>query len=134
MTQRHCVSSLSRDMLNHELPSLSPVSICWILNARPESNKVSVNKFPLQINSIASFWFDESNTSRYISLNILTFIILFCTSCGVSSFHQFLLHKNYCGKGGGETLYFLFCQVWNNLGIKDFHTDNSMNSKILIRS
>ena len=27
VTQRHCVSSLSRDMLNHELPSLSPVSI-----------------------------------------------------------------------------------------------------------
>jgi hypothetical protein len=27
VTKRHCVSSLSRDMLNHELPSLSPVSM-----------------------------------------------------------------------------------------------------------
>jgi hypothetical protein len=27
VTQRHCVLSLSRDILNHELPSLSPVSI-----------------------------------------------------------------------------------------------------------
>ena len=49
--------------------------ICWILNARPESNKVSVNKITLQINNIASFCFDESKTSRYISLNTLAFII-----------------------------------------------------------
>ena len=65
----------SLDSRNHMYFVVTWQQICWNLNARPESNKVSVNKFTLQINSIASFCFDESKTSRYISLNTLAFII-----------------------------------------------------------
>ena len=59
----------SLDSRNHMYFVVTWQQICWNLNARPESNKVSVNKFTLQTNIITSFYFYESKTSRYISLN-----------------------------------------------------------------